>query len=369
MKAFQCDHCGSLVFFENVQCVRCGRVLGYLPDIGDLSAIEPEDGKVWLALAPAANERRYRQCKNWPQHQVCNWLVPVEDPNPFCVACRLNDMIPDLDVSGNRKRWRKLEAAKRRIIYTLMRLGLKIDGAPGQNGSALRFRFLGNIGYGPMPLTGHSKGSITINISEADDDERERLRVHLLEPYRTLLGHLRHEVAHYYWDQLISGTPRLAEFRRLFGDEELNYDAALQKYYQQGPPADWQSRHISGYASAHPWEDWAESWAHYLHIVDTMETAASFGITLSPTHPDAKAMTADLTRDAEPDPNFDRVLQHWLPLTCALNSLNRGMGLPDLYPFVLSEPAMDKLQFVHEVVQSARMKNDATKSTQIPTPG
>src|SRR5206468_10857625 len=130
MKAFHCDHCGSLVFFENVQCVRCGRVLGFLPDIADLSAIEPEDGKVWLALAPAANERRYRQCENWQQQQVCNWLVPVEDANPFCRACRLNEVIPDLTVRGNRERWRKLEAAKRRIIYTLMRLGLSVDGVP-----------------------------------------------------------------------------------------------------------------------------------------------------------------------------------------------------------------------------------------------
>ena len=167
-------------------------------------------------------------------------------------------------------------------------------------------------------------------------------------------GHLRHEIAHYYWDQLISWTPRLDRFRQLFGNEEANYDAALQRYYQHGPPADWQSRHISPYASAHPWEDWAETWAHYLHIVDTVETAASFGITLKPTHPAAKAMTADPTKVAEPDTTFHKVLEHWLPLTYALNALNRGMGLPDLYPFVLLGPAIEKLQFVHEVVQETR---------------
>ena len=355
MRAFHCDHCSSLVFFENVQCVRCGHALGFLPDVNDLSTLEPEGDGAWRALTPDAVGRLYRRCRNAEQHQVCNWLVPVEDPDPFCFACRLNEVIPDLEVPGNSERWRKLESAKRRIIYTLMRLGLPMDGVPAENRPALRFRFLGNPASGPLPLTGHSQGAITVNIAEADDEERERRRVHLREPYRTVLGHLRHEIAHYYWDQLISWTPRLNRFRALFGNEEANYDAALQTYYQQGPPADWQNRHITAYASAHPWEDWAETWAHYLHIVDTVETAASFGISLNPTHPDAKAMTADPTQVAEPDTTLYKVLEHWLPLTYALNALNRGMGLPDLYPFVLLGPAIEKLQFVHDVVQETRM--------------
>jgi hypothetical protein len=364
MKTFHCDACGNLVFFESVQCVRCGHALGFLPDVNDLTTLESSSGHAWRALTPAAQGRLFHLCRNGEQHQVCNWLVHAEDSNPFCVACRLNDMIPDLVVWGNRERWRKLEAAKRRIVYTLMRLGLPMEGVPAENRPALRFRFIGEPGSGPLPLTGHSRGEITVNIAEADDEERERLRVHLHEPYRTLLGHLRHEVAHYYWDQLISWTPRLNRFRRLFGNEEWDYNAALHRHYQQGPPPDWQSRHISSYASAHPWEDWAETWAHYLHIVDTVETAASFGISLNPTHPDAKAMTADPTKVADPDTTFDKVLEHWLPLTCALNSLNRGMGLPDLYPFVLSGPAMEKLQFVHEVVQESRMKGRASESNQ-----
>lgn len=342
------------MFFENVQCVRCGHALGFLPDVNDLGTLEPVAGGAWRALTPDAAGRLYRRCRNDEQHQVCNWLVPVEDPDPFCAACRLNEVIPDLEVPGNTERWRKLESAKRRIIYTLMRLGLAMDGVPAENRPPLRFRFLGIPASGPLPLTGHSQGAITVNIAEADDEERERRRIHFREPYRTLLGHLRHEIAHYYWDQLISWTARLNRFRQLFGNEEVNYDAALQRYYQQGPLPDWQSRHITAYASAHPWEDWAETWAHYLHIVDTVETAASFGITLNPTHPDAKAMTADPTQVAEPSTTLDKVLEHWLPLTYALNALNRGMGLPDLYPFVLLGPAIEKLQFVHEVVQETR---------------
>jgi hypothetical protein len=61
-------------------------------------------------------------------------------------------------------------------------------------------------------------------------------------------------------------------------------------------------------------------------------------------------MTADPGSGPRWDTGFDRILQNWLPLTYALNELNRGMGLPDLYPFVLSAPAIEKLRFVHEVL-------------------
>jgi hypothetical protein len=203
-------------------------------------------------------------------------------------------------------------------------------------------------------FSGHDNGLITLNIAEADDAEREKRRVNLHEPYRTLLGHFRHESAHYYWDQLIANTPRLAPFRELFGDETQDYAAALQKHYNQGAPADWQKQWVSAYASSHPWEDWAETWAHYLHIVDTIETAASFGISLAPKHPAAKTMTADPKKVVRPGTGFDTILENWLPLTYALNSLNRGMGLPDLYPFVLSAPVTDKLHFIHETILVAR---------------
>ena len=356
MKAFHCDHCGGLVFFDNVQCVRCGRVLGFLPDTGALGALELEAGGNWLVPVSAANEARYRHCENWRQFNICNWVVPVEDSNPFCMACRLNELIPNLSVPGNLERWHKIEKAKRRIVYTLIRLGLPMDGVPEENRPALRFRFLAGDNHAPRPLTGHSQGAITLNIVEADDAERERLRVKLREPYRTLIGHLRHEIAHYYWDRLISGTPRQEQFRRLFGNEQDDYNGALQRYYQMGPQPNWQGRCISAYASAHPWEDWAETWAHYLHIVDMVETAASFGVTLNPDHPDAKAMTADLAKVSDLHTEFGQVLEHWLPLTCALNSLNRGMGLPDLYPFVLSGPVAKKLEFVHELMLQLRPK-------------
>ncbi|HWN97018.1 MAG TPA: putative zinc-binding metallopeptidase, partial [Methylomirabilota bacterium] len=234
--------------------------------------------------------------------------------------------------------------------YTLLRLRLPIEGTPQENFPPLRFRFLSDSPAGSPVMTGHNEGVITINVAEADDAERERRRVALHEPFRTLLGHLRHEIAHYYWNVLMANTSHLNRFRALFGDERCDYTSALQNYYQQSAPADWQSRHVSAYAAAHPWEDWAETSAHYLHIVDTVETAASFGLALKPKHPDAKAMTADPRKALSGDGSFNRLLENWLPLTYALNELNRGMGLPDLYPFVLSAVAIEKLQFVHDVL-------------------
>jgi hypothetical protein len=351
MKTFYCDGCGSLLFFENFQCVKCKRTLGFLPDVQDISALEPKSPDEWRALAAPVKGRIYRPCRNYRDHNACNWCVPVEDKDAFCLSCRMDTMIPNLSVPGNLERFRKIEAAKRRLIYTLRQLQLPLEGR--ENRPPLRFRFLADV-PGNLPiLSGHEDGVITLNIAEADDAEREKRRVNLHEPYRTLLGHLRHESGHYYWDQLIAGTPRLARFRELFGDETQDYAAALKKHYEQGAPADWQTRLVSAYASSHPWEDWAETWAHYLHIRDMIETASGFGISLAPKHPTAKTMTADPQKAAGGKTDFNDILKNWFPLTYALNSLNRGMGLADLYPFVLSEPVVQKLHFIHETVTEA----------------
>jgi hypothetical protein len=208
----------------------------------------------------------------------------------------------------------------------------------------------------PAVLTGHNNGVITLNIAEADDAERERRRLQLGEPYRTLLGHFRHEVGHYYWDLLINGSPRLEAFRELFGDDRTDYAASLKAHYQQGPRADWQQQFISEYASAHPWEDWAETWAHYLHMTDALETAAACGLSLRPrsaNEPELKA--EEVTRRAS-SASFDDLIGNWFPLTYVLNNLNRGLGLPDGYPFVLSDPAIEKLRFVHQAVAGSPVR-------------
>jgi hypothetical protein len=227
----------------------------------------------------------------------------------------------------------------------------------------LAFDFLSDLDN-PAPaassvMTGHADGVITINLAEADDAERERRRRQMQEPYRTLLGHFRHEIAHYYWDRLVAGSAKLEEFRQIFGDERADYGQALQHYYASGAPADWDRHFVSAYAAAHPWEDFAETWAHYFHMVDTLETAGSFGLAVTPKV--SKGLATRINFDAH-KAGMKRLIDAWLPLTFAANSMNRSMGLPDLYPFVLSPPAITKLTFIHERIhaQTARQAESSS---------
>jgi hypothetical protein len=274
MKLFECQACGQLLYFENTRCERCGHNLGYLPDSALLSALVREGGDRWRPLA--TREGLFRFCAN-AGYDACNWLVPAEGGQAFCSACRHNRTIPDLGSPENLLRWQRLETAKHRLIYGLLRLGLPLVSKFEDPGAGLAFDFLAD-GAGPeetpQVVTGHARGLITINVAEADDVERERARQDMAEPYRTLLGHFRHEVGHYYWERLVQDGLWLDAFRTLFGDERQDYGACLQVHHAEGPPLDWRERFVSGYASAHPWEDFAETWAHYLHIVDTLETAA-----------------------------------------------------------------------------------------------
>ena len=199
-------------------------------------------------------------------------------------------------------------------------------------------------------MTGHDNGLITIALTEADDVEREKMRTALHEPYRTLLGHFRHEIGHYYWDRLVDDGGRLDAFRALFGDDRADYAEALQRYYDNGAPPDWQTRFVSAYAASHPWEDFAETWAHYLHIIDTLEIAGAFEISVHPRIARTDALDATVDFDPYRATDVHRLVDTWLPLSLALNSLNRAMGQPDLYPFVLSDPAIAKLGFVHDTV-------------------
>jgi hypothetical protein len=350
MKCFLCDECGLMVFFKNDRCLKCDHPLGFLPDILNISTLEGAPNNLWRP------ERRetghlYRHCANGQQHQVCNWMVPENDPNPLCVACRLNEVIPNLTDDKNRVRWAKLELAKRRCVYTLLRLGLRLEGWGEKNTSSLRFRFLQDQPGAPV-LTGHENGIITVNIAEADDDEREHRRESLHEPYRTLVGHIRHESGHFYWDCLIANSPQISKFSELFGDETADYGAALKKHYQQGPPPDWQNQTVTAYATSHPWEDWAETWAHYLHIMETLETSAYFGLSVHPPSA-ANADSKAFSPTAFSQMDFDGLISHWGPLVCVLNTINRGMGLSDLYPFAIAPAVVEKLRFIHGVIMTA----------------
>lgn len=352
MKTFQCDNCGHEVFFENDRCVRCGFSLGYVVESGAMQAFKPHEFKAGAPLEVEIRGNHFRGCENWRQHQVCNWLIPAHEDNAFCASCRMNILIPDLRVPGNLERWHKLELAKRRCLYTLQELCLPTGTE--EKGVPLRFRFLAESPQEPFVPTGHVNGVITVNLAEADEDERERRRIRLHEPFRTLVGHFRHELGHYYWDRLIAGSPELTSFRQLFGDETADYAAALRVYYEQGPDQEKARNTITAYASAHPWEDWAETWAHYLHIIDMMETAHTQRVTLAT----GADRPTPMVRDQNGKPaEFDALLNQWMPLTRALNSINRGMGLPDLYPFVLTPGVCDKLRFVHDIVQHYRAVN------------
>jgi len=350
MRIFHCDHCDNLVFFENTHCVQCGHLLAFLPDIMEIASLDPEGGETWHSPHPAAERRTYRLCANYSGAQVCNWAVDARHSETLCEACRLTTTIPDLAVEGNQTAWYKLEVAKRRLVYTLLSLRLPIVPR-SQDPRGLAFEFLADAADGPPTvLTGHTGGVITISLAEADDAERERRRHALGEPYRTLVGHVRHEAGHYYWDRLIAGTDRHDAFRALFGDERDDYQAALQRHYGDGPPADWQARFVTAYASVHPWEDWAETWAHYLHITDTLETAAACGVSIRPRRRDEPTLTQVPSSVGTLASPFDRLITSWYPVTYLLNNLNRGLGITDAYPFVLSPPAVEKLRFVHDTI-------------------
>lgn len=355
MKVSHCDHCRHLIFFENVRCVKCDHALAYLPDLGVVGSLEPTDGGFWRSPLKRAAGKAYRLCHNYASENVCNWAVPADDPNPLCRSCRLTAVIPDLHESGRREAWYRLEVAKRRLVYTLLALGLPAADRAADPTGGLQFEFKADPAdpTAPPVLTGHASGIITLNVAEADDAERERRRVQLGEPYRTLLGHFRHESGHYYWDRLIRDSDHLAGFRERFGDERADYGEALKRHHANGPPVGWPERFVTAYAAAHPWEDWAETWAHYLHMTDTLETAADCGVQLRPDRRDQPTVT-DVTDPVAGPTAFDELMSDWLPLTYLLNNLNRGLGLPDGYPFVLSVPAVDKLRFVHQVVADAR---------------
>jgi hypothetical protein len=352
VKLFSCQACGQVLFFENIRCEHCGHVLGYLPDKSTVSALEPLEGEAWSALANPENP--YKFCQNYV-HGVCNWMVPVGDVTGFCAACRHNHVIPDLSAPGNNLLWARIEAAKRRLFYTLMRLHLPLENRLDNPERGLAFDFLADEyqSHAQGVMTGHDNGLITLALREADDAVREKVRGEMSEPYRTLLGHFRHESGHYFWDRLIGGDEqKLEEFRALFGDEREDYNAALQRHYSEGAPAFWQNEFVSVYATTHPWEDFAETWAHYLHIVDTLESARAFGIKVKPRIPHNE-LSAVVDFDVHNATRMAQLIDAWLPIAFAVNSLNRSMGLPDLYPFVLAPRAIEKLTFVHALTHPA----------------
>jgi hypothetical protein len=353
--------CGSLIFFRNSFCLNCHTALGYDPIVGKVLPLDKGSAPDTWVLADkyvVGKAELYWRCANVNTAAACNWLIPisgVSHPQSLCVSCRLNRTIPDLSIAENQALWASIEKAKRRVISALIALGLPVISKVTEDPQrGLAFDILRSPEGGPRILTGHDDGLITLNIEEADDVKREAIRKQMHEPYRTLVGHLRHEVGHYYWDRLVDNTSHLQPCRELFGDERANYEEALKRNYEQGPTPGWAAVFVSAYASVHPWEDWAETWAHYMHMLDTLSTASSFGLSAESVEMPFIPFTPDALWESGADKDcFLSLLNSWLKLTAVLNELCRSMGQPDFYPFTLPAATVRKLHFIHSVIRTS----------------
>ncbi len=355
MRTYRCL-CGNVTFFDNCQCLACGQALGFCPACRNLATLLPQNDGFWQCGNPDCGTR-LAQCFNYSQNNVCNRCVRLPAPSgSLCDCCRFNATVPDLSVAGNLYKWYRLEAAKRRLFYDLSQLGLPYGTTSDGVHPPLTFDFKAeqipkqdiwrSLGNSEKVFTGHDHGRITINLREADDVEREKLRVDMGEAQRTLIGHFRHEIGHYYWDMLVLGR-REQECIAIFGDHNHpTYAEALEAHYKHGPPANWRERFISAYATMHPWEDFAETWATYLDMASTLDTADHMGFIgeTDPVH-------------ADPDAMVSRYQQ----LGIALNELNRSQGLLDIVPEVFLPPVVVKLRYIHQLVQAGRAENGALR--------
>jgi len=373
MKLFNCI-CGTTnsLFFESSQCTTCGRLTGYCHDTKSVISFDPTD-KEGIFLG-ADNKREYQQCDNYRLYQSCNGMTPVVNPtieeaaSNLCFSCHFNDNVPDLSVPEHITLWQKLETAKRRTLYTLDALQLPLLDKVQDPELGLSFDFLADKsasdhfitpikGQDPV-FTGHANGLITINIAEADDVARASTRLAMGERYRTLLGHFRHEIGHYYWDLLVAPDKKqLKKYRALFGDERADYQEAIERHYQEGTPENWQNSFISEYATMHPWEDFAETWAHYLHMIDTLETAQICGLEMADEPHQLNTDVGEISLPQEENyfnkrSSLTNIVKTWVRFSVVLNSLNRSMGLPDAYPFVFNETIEKKLKYIHTLIHN-----------------
>lgn len=376
MKTFKCNCKDNLtIFFESSHCLACGRTLG-IDD--NFNLVEPyefneETGLYFKAEQP---DVPYQKCDNNVHFGACNGMVnlntfepPVDEDETLCFACRFNETVPDLTIDKHIPLWRNMETAKRRALYTLKALCVPLNSLNQDPVNGLSFDFITDrnvndhfvtklAGHEDV-FTGHNCGHITINLAEADDIARSHTKHAMGERYRTLLGHFRHELGHYYFDQLIANSPeKHALCKQYFGDDALDYQEALDIHYKNGAPANWHENFISEYATMHPFEDWAETWAHYMHIIDTLETAKNFSITGSITGSEYEIDEADELRLPQNSHYFygqtsiTSILDSWMEFSIILNSLNRSMGLADAYPFVLTQAVRTKLEFIHHAIHN-----------------
>jgi hypothetical protein len=334
VRALHCPTCAAPVFFENDVCLSCGTAMGFEPGAFAMAAVDATAGVG--AWTPCANQVTAR----------CNWVVPAARAGSLCRSCELTRTRPADDDGEGLARFREAEQAKRRLVAQLLDLGLPVTSYRTRD-DGLAFDLLSS--RFDHVVTGHQGGLVTLDLAEVDDAHRERVRQELGEAYRTVLGHLRHEVGHHYWNVLVRDRPdALERFRRRFGDERADYDAAVSAHYAGPGSVGWETSHVSAYATMHPWEDWAETFAHYLHLRDALQTAAALGVVVR--DPARGTVVA-----VEEPGSFAGLAADWISLAGVLNALSRSMGAPDLYPFVLAPAVIDKLGEVHRLVVAARV--------------
>jgi hypothetical protein len=349
MRTFRCT-CENLLFFDNSKCLSCGLDTGHCPACRTLVALLPKPEGGWNCGNPRCNAELLK-CANYLEHNVCNWCVLATEAaagkGALCDSCSLTQTIPDLSIADHKEKWYRLEGAKRRLLYDLELVSLPYRFPEGDPRPPLRFDFKADVapkkflwwtmGKKEQVFTGHAHGLITINIREANDAERERLRVNFGEAHRTLIGHFRHEIAHYYWEVFVQGRDEEA-CKALFGDHENpTYQEALEAYYKNGPKPNWQEQFVSAYATMHPWEDFAETFATYLDMVSVLDTAHHAEFVPAP-------------------PRFgdlDSMVRQYKSLGIGMNEINRSMGLLDLVPEVLVSPVREKMRYIHNLISNA----------------
>ncbi|MFG6429520.1 zinc-binding metallopeptidase family protein [Roseateles sp. LYH14W] len=363
MKTFCCERCQTRVFFENTSCDVCKARLGFIPAELTLGSFDEDESGDWLRVTGTA---AFRRCANHVAPVHCNWMVGAGEAEPLCLSCRTTKVRPQLAKAENHGYWRSIEAAKRQLAYSLASWRLPFPSKAEDARHGVAFALMEQTDPEKKVLTGHDNGLITLNIAEADDAQRERVRAQMREPYRTLLGHLRHEIGHYYWDRLIRDTPNIGKFREMFGDERADYGKALKQHYS-APKADWQTSFVSAYASSHPWEDWAECWAHYMHLQDGLETATSWGLQLDHAVPGGTTVRAEVIAADATDVQA-KVIRHWLPVSQFINAMSRSLGGRDSYPFTMPDAVLDKLAFIHDVIGAGVRGDNPMNFTPRPAP-
>ncbi|MET0672412.1 MAG: putative zinc-binding metallopeptidase [Microbacterium pygmaeum] len=337
----RCPHCRHFLYLKRLTCPNCDAELGFHMLSRQFYGIRNNRTQI--------GEHVWYTCSN--RDWECNWLVREDAPAGRCFSCRLTRTRPPSDDTVALSKLASVEESKRRLILQLGALGLPIVGWDVHEGG-LGFDLLSSLSLGHPVMIGHANGIITIDLAESLDDRREALRVRLGEVYRTILGHLRHEVGHYYQNVLLTDDAAWARSRELFGDERSSYKDAIARHYRYGAPDDWRESFISEYATMHPWEDFAETFAHYLHITGTLQTAAAVGMKLDATVTSMRD-TDVVPLESYQDEPVQQLLSDWEWMSQSFNRINRSMGFGDLYPFEMVPAVRTKLGFMHDLVTRA----------------